>query len=203
MVMAVVACSEGNGAERMRPAEHAGARAVLLSQSGGGERDVLRIRTDLERGRLWVLGVDNVYVFELATRRLVRKIALPDWSVSGFGCDPDLALDSTGTAWVSSNSLAKLWRIAGGDFSVTEHPVRLRGREQWDVGFGALAFGPHGALFAMTANAGGTLWEIDPHGGAANLVEIGTPSPNRCEFTDLFAGIAAAQVAARSQLPKE
>ena len=189
----LVGCSDGKGAEPPAALEHAGGRGALLAQYGINERDVLRIRADLKRGRLWVLGLDNVYVYEFATRRLARKIELPDWSVARYVCEPDLAIDSTGTAWVSSNSQTRLWRIAGSDFSVSEHSIRLLGREQLDVGFGALAFGPDGALFAMTASAGGLLWEIDSRGGGANLVKIGSPAEGRCEFTDLFATVAAAR----------
>ena len=203
MVMAVVACSAGNGADTMAPADRAGSRVALLGQYGIGERDVLRVRADLERGKLWVLGLDNVYVFEITTRRLARKFALPGWSVSRFDCKPDLAIDSTGTAWISSNAEARLWRITSGDFSVSERKLLLRGRDLWDVGFGAIAFGPDGWLFAMTASAGGQLWKIDPRDGEGSLVEIGSLFPGRCEFTDLFAGVAAVTLSSPSQLPQE
>src|SRR5690242_13615124 len=131
-MVSIAACSGSNDAETRADYE----RAV--------SRDVLRVRTDLDRGRLWVLGLEGVYVYEFSTRRLLRRIVLPGWSVSRFTCDPDLAIDRTGSVWVSSNVEVRLWRIAGGDFSVSEHKIRMDGRENWDVGFGALAVGPDG-----------------------------------------------------------
>jgi hypothetical protein len=189
-VMVSTGCSEGRGADA-KAAGRASARGAVLAQYGIGESDVLRVRTDLQRGRLWVLGLDNVYVYDFATRRLVRKIALSNWSVSRFDCMPDLALDGAGAAWVSSNVQSRLWRIDADDFTVSDREIRLQGREQWEVGFGALAFGSDGALFALTATAGGLLWKIDPRDGSGSLVDLGLPVASRCELADLLGAVAS------------
>jgi len=191
----------GNGETQVRDSVtgRAGSRGVLLAQYGIGEREVLRVRTDLVRGRLWVLGLDNVQVYDFATRRLIRKISLANWSVSRFDCKPDLALDQAGSAWISSNAQSRLWRIDASDFSVSDREIRLRERDHWDVGFGALAFGADGNLFALTATAGGSLWKIDARAASASLVELGIPPANVCEMTDLFGVIATGKDGAGSR----
>jgi len=67
------------------------------------ERDSLRIRTDASRSRHWVLGLDHVRVYDTASKKLIRQITLPNWSVARFICEPDIALDKSGSAFVSSN----------------------------------------------------------------------------------------------------
>jgi hypothetical protein len=201
MVAMGAAAGCGNGETQVRDAVtgRAGNRGALMAQYGIGEREILRVRTDLVRGRLWVLGLDNVHVYDFATRRLVRKISLANWSVSRFDCKPDLALDRSGSAWISSNAQSRLWRIDAGDFRVSDLEIRLRERDHWDVGFGALAFGADGSLFALTATAGGSLWKIDPREASASPVELGLPPVKVCEMADLFGAIAAGKDGAGSQ----
>jgi hypothetical protein len=196
---ALTGCSNGETQARDAATGRAGSRGAQLAPYGIGEREVLRVRTDLVRGRLWVLGLDNVYVYEFATRRLVRKISLANWFVSRFDCKPDLALDHSGSAWISSNAQSRLWRIDASDFTVSDREIRLRERDHWDVGFGALAFGADGALFALTATAGGSLWKIDPREASASPVELGLPPVKVCELADLFGAIAAGKDGAGSQ----
>src|SRR5678815_4624364 len=75
--------------------------ADLRNEKQGGQ-DVLRIREDLVRNRLWVLTSSDVRVYNTAAtgKRLIRTIALPNWSVVGFRnvCMPDLVLDRVGSA---------------------------------------------------------------------------------------------------------
>ena len=133
-------------------------------------QDALRVRTDAARGRLWVLGVDDVRVYDAGGKRLIRRVVLPGWSVAHFVCNPDLALDRSGAAIISSNVQSRLWRVDGETFAVTEREIALTGRERWEAGFGGLAFAADGSLLALTANAN-SLWKVDVAQARASLVE--------------------------------
>jgi hypothetical protein len=133
------------------------------------ERAALRVRRDEARNRLWMLTPEGVRVYHAATKQLVRAIELPGWSTARIACHPDLALDGRGSAIVSSNAQPTLWRIDGGDFTVTLQDIRLHEREQWDVGFGALAYATDGTLLAST-HEGGTLWRVDLEKSSAHIV---------------------------------
>ena len=150
-----------------------------------GERDVLRVRTDAARGRLWVLGLDDVRVYDTASKKLIRQNKLPNWSVARFICDPDMVLDGSGSAIISSNVQARLWRIDANSFEVKEHEISLLGRERWDIGFGALAFAADGTLYALTSSAG-SLWKIDVARASASLIEPYNPPSKVCAFTTQF-----------------
>jgi len=158
---------------------------------GAGDTDVLndglRIRRDETRNRIWLLGVDDVRVYDAGSKRLIRKIALPSWSVVSFdfACMPDMALDRSGSAFVSSNVQAKLWRIDADSFEVKEYEISLLGREQWAIGFGALAFAPNGTLYALTSSAG-SLWKIDVAKANASMIEPDSSPSTACAFTTQF-----------------
>lgn len=147
--------------------------------------DGLSIRRDAARNRIWLLGLDDVRVYDAESKRLIRKIALPSWSVARFICDPDMVLDSSGSAIISSNVQARLWRVDADSFEVKEHGISLQGREQWDVGFGALAFAPDGTLLALTSS-GGSIWKIDVARASASMIEPNNPPSRACAFTTQF-----------------
>ncbi|MGH8622792.1 MAG: hypothetical protein ACRET3_11680, partial [Burkholderiales bacterium] len=152
----------------------------------GGDGEVLgagfRIRRDAVRNRIWLLGLDNVRVYDGQSKRLIRTIALPSWSVARFACDPDIVLDGSGSAIVSSNTEARVWRIDADSFEVSEHPITLEGRERWDVGFGALAVSADGTLLALTS-VSESLWRIDLGQGSARVVMPTTAVRNMCGLT--------------------
>src|SRR5471032_2461797 len=76
-------------------------------------RPVLRIQVDARRNRVWVLSLNGVYIYDSRTRKLVKRIELPDWMVVGevFICAPDLVLAASGAALVTSNILPIVWEI--------------------------------------------------------------------------------------------
>jgi hypothetical protein len=158
---------------------------LLLETYGEDERDAIRIKTDPARGRLWLLGIEHVRVYDTVTKKLIRQIALPGWSVLRFACVPNLALDRSGSAFVSSNVQAKLWRIDANSFEVKEHEISLRGREEWDTGFGALAFARDGTLYALTSSLG-SVWKIDVAKASASMVHLNHPPSKACAFTAQF-----------------
>ncbi len=141
--------------------------------------DMLRVRTDALRNRLWVLGLQDVKVYDLIDRTLLRRIALPPWSVARGVCMPDMALDRSGAAFIASNAHPTLFRIDGRTFSVEEREIRLRGREDWSIGFGALGFDAKGDLHGLIA-FGNSMWRIDFAGAAAELIDSYNPPLERC-----------------------
>ncbi len=150
-----------------------------------GGRDALRVMPDTARNRLWVLGLDGAQVYDTRKNRLIRKVELPGWSVVRYVCPPDMALDRSGSVYISSNVQSKLWRVDADSFKVEERQITLHDREQWDVGFGALAFAADGTLLALTS-LGGSLWRIDAGKGSARMVEQNTAYLNVCDLTPQF-----------------
>jgi hypothetical protein len=132
-----------------------------------------------------VLGLDNVRVYDTVKKKLIRRIELPNWSVARIVCMPDMALDRSGSAYISSNAQPRLWRIDADSFEVKEHEISLHGREQWDTGFGALVFAAEGALYALTSSAG-SLWKIDVATASAGMIDPDNPPSRACAFSTQF-----------------
>ena len=122
--------------------------------------DAVRFRVDSARNRLWVLGPEHVAVYDRSTRGLVRRIEWSGWNIAEFVCQPGLALDRSGAAFISDNVQPRVWRIDPDSFEIREHAIRLVGREQLDIGFGELAFGEDGALYGVAAT-GASAWSIE------------------------------------------
>ena len=171
--MAVAGCSR-EGVHAQVPAAIRGGDEVL--------HDGFRIRRDAARNRIWLLGLDNVRVYDGQSKRLIRTIALPSWSVARLACDPDMVLDRSGSAIVSSNVQSRLWRVDADSFEVREHPITLQGRERWDVGFAALAIGVDGTLLALTS-VSKSLWRIDLVKGSASMAAPEAALLNVCGLT--------------------
>jgi hypothetical protein len=152
---------------------------ALLKNHERGEKRALRVKTDMARNRLWVLGLQQVYVYDINAKQLIRRVALPAWSIAGIRCSPDLILDRTGSAYISSNAEPRLWKIDADNFSIKEHAIRLLGREGWETGFGALAFAADGTLFALTSFTG-SMWRIELAKSSASEVELSERLANTC-----------------------
>jgi hypothetical protein len=164
-----------------------GDRALVASHTSKGaaqlrvstDERTLRVKHDTVRNRAWVLDLDRVEVYDTHTRQLIRRIALPAWSVAEFACAPDIAFDRSGTAFISHNGEPKLWQIDPDTFALTEWRVRLVGREHLDTGFGSLALAPDGRLFAVSAS-GGSLWRIDVRDATAQEITLGGGVLDQC-----------------------
>jgi hypothetical protein len=163
--------------ETPRASEYGG----LLEKHQRGELQALRIREDAERHRLWVLTLEHVYVYDTKNLTLIRRIRLPNWSVADFDfmCPPDMALDRAGTAFVSNNVQPRLLQVDPANFQKKEHQLRLISDKQWEIGFGALAFGPDGTLFALSALAG-SLFKIDLASRTASEMVLSEPVAGAC-----------------------
>jgi hypothetical protein len=141
----------------------------------------LRVRVDAPRNRVWVLDVNEVRVYDSVEKRMIRRLVLPNWSVARYVCPPDLVLDAAGSATISSNVVAKLWRIDGAGFGVAELEIRLHERENWDTGFGALALAAGGALLGATSS-NGSVWRIDVGDGSARMIDPEATHRDLCEL---------------------
>lgn len=158
---------------------HPSSHPDLLLQHQSGERQALRVRADPSRHRLWVLTVSDVYVYDTRRVALIRRIPLPQWSVADFMCAPALALDRRGAAFVSNNVQPRLLEIDPDTLRAREHALRLVSAKKWDIGFGALAFGQDGSLFAVSALAG-ALFKIDLASGRAKEIAAAEPLLDAC-----------------------
>ena len=118
-------------------------------------------------------------MYDSTTKALIQRIVLPTWSVAKYICPPDLALDQTGSALVASNAHPVIARIDADSFALDKMDVVLTGREQWDMGFGALAFGQDGTLFALTS-IGNAIWTLDLATARAKLVALHEPPLAEC-----------------------
>jgi hypothetical protein len=166
------ACDNAGKVSANLSAAYPGTSDVRTVMKSG--QDVLRVREDIVRNRLWVLTLNEVRIYNTAStgKRLIRTVALPAWSVVGFRnvCTPDLVLDRSGSAFIGSNGQARLMRIDGDRFALQDYAISFGEREGMDLGFGALAFSADGTLFARTT-PGGTLWKIDVARASATMTD--------------------------------
>lgn len=156
-----------------------GMDSVPRSAPSPASEDVLSTRTDTARGRVWVLGPEDLRVYDAATHKLVRRVVLPGWSMARYECRPDLALDASGSAIVSSNIVPNLWRVDAQNFRVSEKAIRLEGQESWDIGFGPITLAGDGTVYALTSN-GMSLWKVAPEASSAVRLETYLPPVKRC-----------------------
>jgi hypothetical protein len=183
-VAAMAGCGNGEITDHGTSAGRADGTDFNMGSHGMIERDAVRIRKDAQRNRLWVLTFDEVRVYDTVRqrKRLIRKIELPNWSAARFICAPDMVLDKSGSAILSSNVQPSLWLIDADSFALEERKIRLREREQWDSGFRALAFAADGTLMAA-ASMDRSLWKIDIPNASAIMIEINPKRPlDECAF---------------------
>ena len=180
-LMALAACDTGAGrhANAVRlSADDTAAR--LLERYEEDARHALRMRADAARGRIWMLGLGyHVRVYDQRSKALLRHIRLPGWHVVKTPCMPDLILDRTGSAYVSSNVSPWIWQIDATSFQLWVHEVRMAGKEVLDVGFGALAFDRKGTLYGLAPSAS-SVWSIDVVDAKATMIESHLPPLETC-----------------------
>jgi hypothetical protein len=76
---------------------------VLLTPHRNGIQRGIRLKIDAARDRLWLLDTGDIHVYQLETNQFIKKIRLPGLNDPLNNCLPDLALDATGSAIISSN----------------------------------------------------------------------------------------------------
>src|SRR5687768_9288778 len=136
----------------------ASAAGFTLPQDG---RDsVLRIRLDSERGRIWVLGSDRLYLYDSRDSRLVHEIAIDELSQhSSQHCLPDMAVDRSGAVFLSSAMQPVLWRVDPVSFEVDKRKVHVDADQTMDFGFSAVVFDDAETMYAASATSG-ALWRV-------------------------------------------
>jgi len=167
----VFACAATYSAAAVEKRSDTGDKAPhseLLTRYQPADRDIVRMRPDVRRQRLWVLTPDSVYIYDTAARTLLYRIQLPAWSMADveYALPPDLVLDDRGVAYLSSNVEPRLLEIEPATFQVKEHHLRLMPRAEAETGFGALRFAPDGALLAVSTTAR-SRFRIDLQTGSA------------------------------------
>ena len=142
-----------------------------LQREGPAAAKLKVVRADPARNRLWVLDHEVISVYDNTNGRQLRRIVLPEWIVlpQRYSCLPDLALDSSGAAFVSSNVLPVLWRIDPQRYEVTRIELVLDTDSDKDVGFTGLSFAGDGTLLAAGAMAA-ALWQIDTSAASARKI---------------------------------
>ena len=147
-----------------------------------GERPVLRSQVDRIRGRIWILTLDGVAVYEASTGEEVAQIPLPGWLWAGekYACPPDLAIGPIGEAVISSNVVPRIWRIDPVTLVASEHELALDGDTGRDIGFTGLTYSARqGAFFAVSAFQG-ALWRVDSRLHRAQRIPLSAPLANAC-----------------------
>lgn len=139
------------------------------------------VRVDAARNRRWVLELESLTVYDDTNGRRLRRLILPDWVLAGEGyaCPPDLVLDSSGAAFVSSNVLPMLWRVGSQRFEVTRIELTPGSDGDKDLGFTGLSFAADGVLIAAGATFG-SLWRIDLQSARAARIGSYPSSPLLC-----------------------
>jgi hypothetical protein len=146
-----------------------------------GELPALRFQLDAARNQLWVLDGAGIDVFDVSERLHKRRVAIPDWIrvEEPYSCAPELALEPSGVALVSSNVVPALWRIDPETFAVRRHDLALDADADKDVGFTGLAFAEQGILLAVSGIQG-SLWRVDLWSNKAEKVELSRPVHGAC-----------------------
>ncbi len=140
-----------------------------------------RYRVDPERGRVWLLAREGVFVYDFLRPERV-PVPLPGWmSVDApYSCPADLALGPKGEALITSNTLPTLWRIDPESLAVTVHPLLLDADTDKDVGFSALAYSTQHGAFIAASYVHGSLWRIDPLLERAQKISLSAPVRDAC-----------------------
>ncbi len=147
-----------------------------LDEQSDGRLEALRVRADVARNRLWVLRGDGVDVYEITTRRRIGRIGMFVGAPSD--CAPDLAIDASGAAIVSSNVRTVLWRLDPERLEARRQTLARDTDRQKVVGFTGLAF-VDGVLFGVDA-VRGSLWKIDLAAGKAEKLALSSPVRGAC-----------------------
>ena len=142
----------------------------------------LRVKADLAHGRRWELGWGAVYVYDVASEQLVRRIPLPGASFAGAreACLPDILLSRSGALFVSSNAQPVLWRISPARFEVERYDIAVDSDKDNDFGFSGLAWGADEKVLYAVSAVMGTLWRIDLDSAAASKIALSSRIPGAC-----------------------
>lgn len=183
VLLAAAGCDSG---VRTLDATRTQASAKRSHDRNLAQADVLRVKTDEARGRIWVLRADGVDLYDSRDAKL-RSFVLPEWIWTGAfdSCPPDLALGPGGEVIVSSNVVPVLWRIDPVTFQVTRHEPMTEERHGRDVGFSGIKYLPRYGAYSAVNGLDGSLWRIDASLTRARIVSLFAPAGKACEAQSL------------------
>jgi hypothetical protein len=143
---------------------------------------VLRVKDDLAQGRRWELGWGVVYVYDVASGQLIRRIPLPAASLAAAreACLPDMLLSRSGALIVSSNAQPALWRISPTHFEVERFDIAVDSHKDNDFGFSGLAWGADERVIYGASSVMGSLWRIDLQSAAASKIALSSRIRGAC-----------------------
>jgi len=145
-------------------------------------RPAFRVQVDASRNRVWVLSLKGVYIYESRTRKLIKRVELPNWVMvkEAFVCGPDLVLAASGTGYVTSNIQPIIWEIDAETLTVREHVLALDADKDKDFGFSALSFGAGGRDLLGVSSPLGIVWRIDLAADTAQMARSPKPIRGSC-----------------------
>jgi hypothetical protein len=137
-----------------------------------GAHQVLRVKEDPARGRRWELGWGAVYVYDVASGQLIRRIPLPraSFAAARETCRPDMLLSRSGALLVSSNAQPAMWRISPTRYEVERFDIAVDSDKDNDFGFSGLAWDVDEKVVYAASAVMGTLWRIDLESAAASKI---------------------------------
>jgi len=144
----------------------------------------IRVQVDKGRNRVWVLGLNGVYIYDKPTGKLVRHVELPNWMAvrRTIACAPDLVLAPTGAALVTSNIQPIIWEIDEVNMAVRQHKLAIATDTDKDFGFTALTFDREGRELLGLSSFLGAVWRIDLATNKAQKLQSPKPVRGDCDL---------------------
>lgn len=153
----------------------------LFNARGMDRAQIIRMRVDRMRDRLWVLGPYQVSVYDLATSRLLRHTGLQELSgrdrISPFG---DIELDERGNAYIIDTGMFPLiYKADGVSFNVEAWGPQPERRNMAAAAnyapLNALAMTPDGSQLMYLNGYDGRLWSVSLQNGGVSEIKLSHP----------------------------
>ena len=135
---------------------------AAVAVPAASEQSNFRYRPDAQRGRVWLLTHEGVFLQQAGKAGRVA-ISLPEWHWVGepYACMPDLTLGPRGEAIITSNIVPKVWRIDPQSLLVTAHDLTLDADTGKDVGFSGILYSPKHDAYLAVSELQRSFWRID------------------------------------------
>lgn len=141
-----------------------------------------QFQVDEKRSRVWVVKRDAVYVYDVGSKNLIRRISLPGWVIVAppHNCGPGLALLPSGEVLVTTDTLPIIWKIQPETFAVRRYDLFLDADNDKEVGFSALAYRAEGPQLVGFSGQLGSFWQIDLRSRRAHKLHTALPVYGAC-----------------------
>lgn len=151
-----------------------GRKTLSFGEIAGGR--IIRMRVDGPHGMLWILGAYSIHVYDL----LANKMILSSSSSQLFGkveVLTDIALDSTGNAYIAGLNTRKIIQIQNNGFVVNAIiPAGVENDAKYGQkrlsGINALAISPDDNCLIVAGLEAGSLWKINLNGGSMRQIKL-------------------------------